>query len=64
MTTITTELMKSLCTFTFASERAEILARRWWMDLSIAYLHKRGVMVENISNFSRALEEYVVGQIA
>jgi serine/threonine protein kinase len=64
MTTVTTEPMKSLYTFTSASEMNEALTRRWWVDPSIAYLHRRDANVEIIPHLSRASEEYAIGKIA
>jgi len=53
--------MKSLYTFTFVNDRDEVLRRRWWVDPSITYVHRRNVDVEIISNLSRKSKEYVVG---
>ncbi len=64
MTTVATEPMKSLYTFTSASEMNEALTRRWWVDPSIAYLHRRDANVEIIPHLSRASEEYAIGKIA
>jgi len=36
----------------------EALKRRWWMDPSIAYLHRRDANVDIIPNLSCKLEEY------
>ena len=64
MTTVATEPMKSLYTFTSLSEKEEALRRRWWVDPSIAYVHRRDADVEIIPNLSRSSEEYAVGKIA
>jgi len=45
MTTISKEPMKSLYTFTSAKDMEDALRKRWWVDPSIAYLHKRDVDV-------------------
>ncbi len=64
MTTLATEPMKSLYTFTSEKERTEALAKRWWVDPEIAYLHKAGADVEIIPMYSRKSEEYAVGKLA
>ena len=64
MTTLATDPMKSLYTFTSESERDETLRRRWWLDPAITYVHKKDADVEIIPYLSRATEEYAVGKIA
>lgn len=64
MTTIATEPMQSLYTFTSEGEKEEALKKRWWVDPSIAYVHKRNADVEIIPKLSRVSEEYAIGKIA
>jgi len=64
MTTISKEPMKSLYTFTLVEDIEDTLRKRWWMDPSIVYLHKRDVDVQIIPNLSHELEEYAIGKLA
>jgi len=63
MTTVSTNPMKSLYTSTLTNGRDKALRRRWWVDLSIAYVYRRDVDVENIPYLSHKLEGFVVTQI-
>jgi len=64
MTTISKEPMKSLYTFTSAKNMEDALRKRWWVDPSIAYLHKRDADVQIILNVSCDLEEYAISKLA
>jgi hypothetical protein len=64
MTTKSTEPMKSLYAFTDTISEAEEMAKRWWVDPRLAYVHKEGVDVQVIPRFSKTSEEYVVAKIA
>jgi len=64
MATIQIDPMKFLYTFTSTSDRDEALRRTWWLDPSIAYLHRKDVDVKIIPNLSHKLEEYAVVRIA
>jgi hypothetical protein len=64
MTTLATEPIKSLYTFTAENEMNQTLKSRWWVDPDIAYLHKVGADVQNIPMYSRKSEAYAVGKLA
>ncbi len=64
MSTVATQPMKSLYTFTSPNSMTETLRSRWWVDPSIAYLHKANADVEIIPYLSRESEEYAVAKIA
>jgi hypothetical protein len=40
------------------------LAKRWWVDPRVAYVHKEGADVQVIPQLSKASEEYIVAKIA
>jgi len=61
MTTISREPMKSLYLFTLAKDMKDTLRKRWWVDPSIVYLHKRDADVQIIPNLLHELEEYAIG---
>ena len=63
MTTKSTKPMKSLYAFTDMISEAEELAKRWWVDPRVAYVHKEGVDVQVIPRLSKASKEYVVAKI-
>ena len=64
MTTFASEPMRSMYTFTSAAERNKTLAERWWVDPTIAYLHKRDADVEVIPQLTKTSEAYAVAKIA
>jgi len=53
-----------LHTFTSAKDMEDALRKKWWVDPSIAYLHKRYVDVQINPNLSCELEEYAIGKLA
>jgi hypothetical protein len=64
MTTKAIEPMKSLYTFTSEQEMTKTLRDRWWVDPTIAYLHKRDADVEIIPRLTKTSEAYAVAKIA
>jgi len=64
MTTLAAEPPKSLYVFTFAREKNEALAKRWWVNLAIAYVHEKNKDVGIVPTLSRTSEEYGVYKIA
>jgi len=42
----------------------DALRKKWWVDPSIVYLHKRNVDVQISPNLSCELEEYAIGKLA
>jgi len=64
MTIVCTDPMKSLYTFTSTSDMDKALRRRWWVDPSIVYEHRRNVDVKIIPNLSRKSKEFVIDWIA
>jgi serine/threonine protein kinase len=64
MATNSTEPMKPLYAFIDTISEAEELAKKWWVDPRVAYIHKEGADVQVIPRLSKASEEYVVAKIA
>jgi hypothetical protein len=58
------ELMKSLYALTDIVLEVEELAKRWWVDPRVAYVHKEGVDVQVIPQLSKASKVYTVSKIA
>jgi hypothetical protein len=64
MTTKSTEAMKSLYAFTDTNSEAEEMAKRWWVDPRLAYVHKEGADVQVIPRLPKTYEEHAVAKIA
>ena len=58
------EERQSPYTFTNAKHMAETLQRRWWVDPTIAYLHRPNADVHIIPPLTRASEEFATARIA
>jgi hypothetical protein len=55
--------MKSLYAFTDKNFETEELAKRWWVDPKVAYVHKAGADVQVILQLLKTFEEYIVAKI-
>ena len=58
------EPRQSPYTFTNAEQMAETLQRRWWVDPTVAYMHKPNADVHIILSLTRASEEFAIARIA
>ena len=58
------EQRQSPYTFTNAEHMAETLQRRWWVDPTVAYLHRPSADVHIISPLTKASEEFAIAHIA
>jgi serine/threonine protein kinase len=58
MTTKSMELMKSLYAFTDKNSKIEELAKRWWVDPRVAYVHKVDADVDVRINRENMSEDY------
>jgi len=63
MTTMMSEPMKSLYTFTSTTKKDEAIKRRWWVDPAITYVHKRDADVQNIPSLSMKSNQFAVAKL-
>ena len=64
LATVASQPRKSLFVFTSQEQMKDVLTKRWWVDPTLAYLHKKDAELENIPYYSSMTEEYAVGHIA
>ena len=57
------EQMKSLYISTNVQSMTQTLAKRWWVDPRIAYLHRQGVDADITPLLLKTSEEYAIAKI-